>query len=96
MSWLASSTVINLQDSAELTVTYAIVSNKKTEVYLVIETVLQAEVENIRTMTLIEVVAYVNRLNCRLMSKKCTDEERKKGLILMEQLKDRVGFLHLS
>jgi hypothetical protein len=62
----------------------------------VIETVLQAEVENIRTMTLIEVVAYVNRLNCRLMSKNCTDEERKKGLILMEQLKDRVGFLHLS
>jgi hypothetical protein len=93
---MASSTVINFQDSAELTVIYAIVCNKKTEVYLVIETVLQAEVENIRTMKLIEVVAYVNRLNCRLMSKNCTDEERKKGLILMKQLKDRVGFLHLS
>ena len=58
-----------------------------------LEAVRQKELERVDTLTIIEAVAYANRLNIRLRRNCCTDEERKNGLKLFERLTERVHFL---
>ena len=61
-----------------------------------LEAVRQEELDRIDTLTIIEAVAYVNRLTSRLKCNDCTDDERKNGLELLERLMDRVGFLKIA
>ena len=56
----------------------------------------QEELDRIDTLTIIEAVAYANRLCHRLKYKDCTDDERKNGLELLERLTERVHFLKIS
>ena len=60
-----------------------------------LENALQDELDRIQAMTIIEAVAYVNRLSSKLVSNDCTDAEKKKGLILLERLKERTRFLKI-
>jgi hypothetical protein len=60
------------------------------------ETMRHEELDRIDTLTIIQIVAYVKRLNIRLRSKDCTDEERKNGLELLERLTERVRFLETT
>jgi hypothetical protein len=60
-----------------------------------LEDKLEDELDRIQAMTIIEAVAYVNRLSSKLGSTDCTDEEKKKGLILLERLKERTRFLKI-
>ena len=61
-----------------------------------LETVRQKELERVRTMTIIEAVAYTNQLASRLKRNDCTDKERRNGLVLLEQLAERVRFLKIT
>jgi hypothetical protein len=61
-----------------------------------LEAVRQKELERVDTLTIIEAVAYVNRLSSRLKCNDCTDEERKNGLKLLERLTERVRFLKIT
>jgi len=61
-----------------------------------LEVVRQKELERVDTLTIIEAVAYANRLSSRLKCNDCTDEERKNGLKLLERLTERVRFLNIS
>jgi hypothetical protein len=56
----------------------------------------QEELDRIDALTIIEAVAYANRLNIRLRHNSCTDEERKNGLELFERLTERVHFLKIT
>jgi hypothetical protein len=60
---------------------------------MTLETVLQKELERVDTLTIVEAIAYVNKLNSRLRRNHCTEEERKTGLLLLERLLGRLGFL---
>lgn len=63
---------------------------------MMFEVVRQEELERVDTLTIIEAVAYVNRLSNRLKCNECTDEERKNGLMLLQRLTDRVRFLKIT
>ena len=56
----------------------------------------QEELDRIDTLTIIEAVAYANKLSNLLKCSDCTDEERKNGLKLLERLTERVRFLKIS
>ena len=56
----------------------------------------QEELERINTMTVLEAVAYANRLSRRLSCNDCTGEERRQGLELLRRLTARVQFLKIS
>jgi hypothetical protein len=60
---------------------------------MTLENVLQKELERVDTLTIVEAVAYVNKLSSRLRRTHCTDEERKTGLLLLERLLGRLGYL---
>jgi len=60
------------------------------------EAMRQEELNRIDTLTIIQIVAYVNWLNIRLRSNGCTNEERKNGLELLERLTERVHFLETT
>ena len=61
-----------------------------------IEAVRQEELERVDTLTIMEAVAYANRLSIRLKRSDCTDEERRNGLELLERLTERVQFLKIT
>ena len=56
---------------------------------------LKDELEKIDTMTIMDVVAYVNRLGMRLEHDNCTADERKNGLELLLRLTERVRLLKI-
>jgi len=56
----------------------------------------QEELERIDTMTILEAVAYANRLSKRLSSYECTDEEKTNALELLGRLTARVRFLKIT
>lgn len=60
-----------------------------------LENSLKEELEQIQSMTINEAVAYVNRLVCQLNRNDCSDEERRKALLLMERLRERARFLKI-
>lgn len=60
-----------------------------------LKAVRQEDLERIKTMTITEAVAYVNRLTSRMKCDDCTDEERKNGLELLRRLTERVRFLKI-
>ena len=60
------------------------------------ENTLEEELEHIQSMTINEAVAYANRLACRLNRNDCSEIERKKGLLLLERLRDRARFLKIT
>ena len=53
------------------------------------------ELEKIETMTITDIVAYVNQLGMRLENPNCTAEERRELLSIMQKLTDRVRFLKI-
>ena len=61
-----------------------------------LKAVRQEDLKRIDTMTIIEAVAYANRLSSRLKCNDCTNEERKNGLVLLGRLTDRVRFLKIK
>jgi len=61
-----------------------------------LEAALQIMLQRVDTLTIIEAVAYANRLSNRLKCDDCTDEERKTGLLLLGKLTERVEFLKIS
>jgi len=63
---------------------------------MMLEAVRQEELERIDTLTIIEAVAYANRLSNRLKCNDCTDEERKNALELLSRLTERVHFLKIT
>ena len=63
---------------------------------MMLKTVLREELERIDTLTIVETVAYANRLIGRLERDNCTDGERKNGLMLLEYLTVRVRFLEIT
>jgi len=63
---------------------------------MMLEAVRQEELERIDTLTIIEAVAYANRLSSRLKCNDCTDEERKNALELLSRLTERVHFLKIT
>jgi len=56
----------------------------------------QKELERVDSLTIIEAVAYANRLVSRLECSDCTDEERNNGLELLRRLTERVRFLKIT
>jgi len=56
----------------------------------------QDELDRIDTLTIMEAVAYANRLSVRLKCRDCADEERKSGLELLGRLTERVQFLKIT
>jgi hypothetical protein len=63
--------------------------------HLMLANKLQDELDRIQAMTIIEAVAYVNRLCNKLRNNDCTDAERQQGLVLLERLKERTRFLKI-
>jgi hypothetical protein len=61
-----------------------------------LKSVPREELERIDTLTIVEAVAYVNRLIRRLEHNGCTEGERKGGLMLLERLTERVRFLKIK
>jgi hypothetical protein len=61
-----------------------------------LEVTLGDELEHIQSMTINEAVAYTNRLIYRLNRHDCSDDEKKKGLILLERLRERARFLKIT
>jgi hypothetical protein len=61
-----------------------------------LKTLPQEELERINTLTIIEAVAYANRLTHRLKRDDCTPEERQNGLELLRRLTLRVRFLKIA
>ena len=62
---------------------------------MMLKIVPREELERIDTLTIVETVAYANRLIRRLERNNCTDGERKSGLMLLEYLTERVRFLKI-
>jgi hypothetical protein len=62
---------------------------------MMLEAVRLEDLERIDTLTIIEAVAYANRVSSRLKCNDCTDEERKNGLELLRRLTQRVSFLKI-
>ncbi len=60
------------------------------------KTAQQDELARIETMTVLEAVAYANRLSKRLGSDDCVGEERRDVLELLRRLTVRVQFLNIS
>ena len=60
------------------------------------EAALQIMLQSVDTLTIIEAVAYANRLNILLRRNGCTDEERKSGLELFERLTERIRILEIT
>jgi hypothetical protein len=60
------------------------------------KTAQQDELERIETMTILEAVAYANRLSKRLSSDDCVGKERQNVLELLRRLAVRVQFLNIS
>jgi hypothetical protein len=56
----------------------------------------QEELDGIDTLTIIEAVAYANRLSSRLKCNDCTAEEKKDALELLRRLTERVHFLKIT
>ena len=56
----------------------------------------QEELDRIDALTIIEAVAYANRLSIQLKCNDCTDEERKNKLELLGRLTERVRFLKIT
>ena len=56
----------------------------------------QDELARIETMTVLEAVAYANRLSKRLASDDCVGEERRNVMGLLRRLTARVQFLNIS
>jgi len=56
----------------------------------------QEELDRIDTLTILEVVAYANRVSNRLKCDDCTDDEKKNGLELLGRLTERVQFLKIT
>jgi len=56
----------------------------------------QEELDRIDTLTIIEAVAYANKLSNLLKCSDCTDEERKNGIELLGRLTERVHFLKIA
>jgi hypothetical protein len=67
--------------------------NKSAGGNMTLENALQKELERVDTLTIVEAIAYVNKLNSRLRRNHCTDEDRKTGLLLLERLLGRLGYL---
>jgi hypothetical protein len=63
---------------------------------MMLEAVRLEDLERIDTLTIIEAVAYANRVSSRLKCNDCTDEERKNGLELLRRLTQRVSFLKIT
>ena len=63
---------------------------------MMFEAMRQEELERVDTLTIIEAVAYANRLSSRLKCNDCTDEERMNGLELLSRLTERVHFLKIT
>lgn len=61
-----------------------------------LEALRQEDLEKIDTLTIIEAVAYANRVSRRLKCSDCTDEERQNGFELMIRLTERVSFLKIA
>ena len=61
-----------------------------------LEAARQEELERIDILTIIETVAYANRLIRRLKRNDFSDEERKSGLELLGRLNERVQFLNIT
>jgi hypothetical protein len=61
-----------------------------------LEALRQEDLERIDTLTIIEAVAYANRVSRRLKCSDCTDEERRNGFELLIRLTERVSFLKIS
>ena len=61
-----------------------------------LEALRQEDLERIDTLTIIEAVAYANRVSRRLKCSDCTDEERQNGFELLIRLTERVSFLKIS
>ena len=53
----------------------------------------QEELDRIDTLTIIEAVAYANKLSNLLKCSDCTDEERKNGIELLGRLTEKVHSL---
>jgi hypothetical protein len=60
------------------------------------KTTRQEELDRIDALTIIEAVAYANRLSIQLKCNDCPDEERKNGLELLGRLTERVRFLKIT
>ena len=60
------------------------------------KTTRQEELDRIDALTIIEAVAYANRLSIQLKCNDCTDEERKNKLELLGRLTERVRFLKIT
>jgi hypothetical protein len=63
---------------------------------MLLETVRQKDLERVDALSIIEAVAYANRVSSRLKCNNCTDEERKNGLELLRRLTVRVSFLKIT
>ena len=61
-----------------------------------LEALRQEDLERIDTLTIIEAVAYANRVSRRLKCSDCTDEERQNGFELLIRLTERVSFLKIA
>jgi hypothetical protein len=61
-----------------------------------LKTLPQEELDRVNTLSIIEAVAYANRLTHRLKRNDCTPEERKNGLELLQRLTQRVHFLKIA
>ena len=61
-----------------------------------LEAALQIMLQRVDTLTIIEVVAYANRLNILLRRNSCTDEDRNSGLELFERLTERMRILEIT
>jgi hypothetical protein len=61
-----------------------------------LKTLPQEELERINTLSVIEAVAYANRLTHRLKHHDCSPEERKNALELLRRLTLRVQFLKIA
>ena len=60
------------------------------------EAALQIILQRVDALTIIEAVAYANRLNILLRRNGCTDEERKSGWELFERLTERMCILEIT
>lgn len=60
------------------------------------ESTQQEELERIDTMSILEAVAYANRLSRSLNCDECTDEEKMNKLELLRRLTVRVHFLKIN
>ena len=74
----------------------SVVDKQITEENMVNESTQQEELERIDTMSILEAVAYANRLSRSLSCNECTDEEKMNKLELLRRLTVRVHFLKIN